>query len=521
MRTLISLIVTLLISHLAFSQEAPGWVNPVQRSAMYPEEKYLVCFKSDVLAKDNDPAALAETLLKLAKNQLVEQLRVTIKSSTSIHIENSNTHTKEIFLQAGTATSEANLTGLKTEIWYNKKKKDKEVCVIAVIKKSDLIAGCKSGMADLQGRITKKLDIAKQFMAAGETEKAINAYYECYPLIRELNNDLAILASIGNEAAGSGAADPELLVTQGISEVRKGKELDLDQACFFIANGLKQQLIALIESGEFSDKDKISIGGFIYQDSKMGSEFSSRVSAILEQKLTSLKVPAYSSADIKSSGSKPEQDGGNFSLSGSYWVEGNKVKVISNIKNNAGGTTLASGQEYLPMAWFTANGVKYLPDNYEIAKARENALNKNELPSTTLQVDVWTNKGAETPVFSKGDTMLMYMKVNRPCFIRMIYYLADGQKTLLVDNKEITAEFVGKVFEFPDQFICEAPFGSETLQVCAQTEPFKPLNTKMENGYKMILDNVNGILANTRGMKSASMQFKQAEKRLDLTTVEK
>jgi len=101
-----------------------GLVSPSQRSSMYPEDKYLVSFKSDFTTRDADPSGLAETLLKLAKSQLVEQIRVTIKSSTSIQIENLNTNSREIFQQAGTATSEANLTGLKTETWINKKKKE-------------------------------------------------------------------------------------------------------------------------------------------------------------------------------------------------------------------------------------------------------------------------------------------------------------------------------------------------------------------------------------------------------------
>ncbi|MEI7492034.1 MAG: hypothetical protein WCK92_11590 [Bacteroidota bacterium] len=519
MRAFSSFIVFLMISHSALSQEIPGWVDPEERSSIYPEAKYLVCFKSDIAAKGEDPAAMAEILLKLAKTQLVEQIRVSIKNSVSTRIENVNTRTKENFLQASTATSEASLAGLRTETCYNKKKKDKEVCVIAVIKKSDLIAGCKTGITDLQGRINRKLDLAKQLAASGETEKAISAYYECFPLISDLSNDMAILVSLGLDEGVSTATDPEMRVTQGISEVRKGKELDLDQACFFIANGLKQQLKGLTESGEFDVKEELAIGGFLYQDSRMGSEFSARISAILEQKLTSLKIPAYSSADIKNS--KKSGDSSRFMLTGSYWVEGNRIKIIANVRNCQTGSTVASGQEYLPMSWFSSNGVKYLPDNYEIALAREKALSKNELPLNALQVDVWTNKGSENPVFKDKDTMLLYMKVNRPCFIRMIYYLSDGRKTLLVDNKEITPDQVGKVFQFPDVFICSSPFGSEALQVCAQTEPFKTLSTKMDDGYRFILDNVEGILANTRGMKSASQQFRQSETRLDLTTVEK
>jgi len=41
----------------------------------------------------------------------------------------------------------------------------------------------------------------------------------------------------------------------------------------------------------------------------------------------------------------------------------------------------------------------------------------------------------------------------------------------------------------------------------------------LENGYKMILDDVGSILANVRGMKAISQAEFIAEKRLDLTTL--
>jgi len=59
------------------------------------------------------------------------------------------------------------------------------------------------------------------------------------------------------------------------------------------------------------------------------------------------------------------------------------------------------------------------------------------------------------------------------------------------------------------------------LQVVAQTEPFSPLNTKEENGYLFITDDVKTILENVRGMKNSNQKILRAEKRIDITTLAK
>jgi hypothetical protein len=58
----------------------------------------------------------------------------------------------------------------------------------------------------------------------------------------------------------------------------------------------------------------------------------------------------------------------------------------------------------------------------------------------------------------------------------------------------------------------------ETIQLIAQTSPFKPLSTRLEGGYQMIEDDTPAILANVRGMKTIGETVLIGEKRLVLTT---
>jgi hypothetical protein len=68
--------------------------------------------------------------------------------------------------------------------------------------------------------------------------------------------------------------------------------------------------------------------------------------------------------------------------------------------------------------------------------------------------------------------------------------MADGSQVLFVDNYYISSDKVNKVYELPYEFECSAPFGVETIQLSAQSEPFKKLNTKIVDGYEFVSDDL-------------------------------
>jgi len=104
----------------------------------------------------------------------------------------------------------------------------------------------------------------------------------------------------------------------------------------------------------------------------------------------------------------------------------------------------------------------------------------------------------------------------------MIYHLADNQSVLLMDNYYVAAHMANKVIELPDEFECAEPFGVETLQVNAQTEPFAALRTRDIDGYQFIDESLSDILIGTRGLKKVSQKpIDKAEKRVIFTTMKR
>ncbi|MFC2102492.1 DUF4384 domain-containing protein [Bacteroidota bacterium] len=504
---LLGLLVLFISPILLTAQEEPGWVNPAKRRAMFPDGQYLSGFKSGTFERDEDTEPIVDRLIKMAKTDLLEQIKVTIKSTATFNLENMNSQSLEHFRQASTSTAEASLTGLKTESFADQKKR--EVYAIAYLKIADLVESCKANLVEKENKVNSLIKLAGDLAASGNLQQALSTYYDCFPLVREMENDISLVVSLGKESTQNQIPQLEYLINTGISDLRQGKGLTLDEACLFLSNGLKQQVKYLDPEGF------LIMGTFTYQDSKMGSEFASHMGATLEQKMT---LVGFNLKTVDAARDALKEGDLVYCLSGTFWNEGDRVKIISNIRRLNDGKSLASMEEYIPQQWMKDHQVQVVPDNYTLAINRQKDFMKTDIPTDDLDISIWTNKGAENPLFREGDTMMVYTQVNKPCYIRLIYYLADGTKTLLVDNFNIPQENLNSPIKYPYPFICDAPYGSEILQALAQTQPFQPLKTIKKDGYLVIQEDVKGIMDNFRGMKTTVPELLQSEKRVDITT---
>jgi len=496
------------LCHVGLTQN-PDWTDPEQRKTLYPESQFLTGFSSEVLRKAENTDELRQKHLGFAKAQLVESISVNIKSSATLNLENLNSKTLEQFKQASVSFAEAKFTGLKTESWYDEKKKI--ISAFVYVRIAELVKACKADLTEKSFLLKKKIDAADTYSTSGNLEQALKSYYLCFPLIREIENDEAMLVAIGKESMPEQTEDYELQINQTISNLRKNKILSLDDACLFMSDGIRQQVNGIeLEGG-------LGLGSFTYQNTRMGSDFSSRISTCLEQKMVRQGFDLKSQSDPKNESSGKDSSG--YVFSGTYWEEGENIKIIGNLQNLKTNRTIAGVEEFLPKKWCTDHSVKYLADNFDQAITRQKQFAENEITNGGLIAELWTNRGKDNPIFTRGDTMRVYVRVNQPCYIRLIYYFSDGTKTLLLDSRYIGEDKTDKTILLPDLFVCDAPFGSETIQMIAQSDTFKPLTVKIEDGYKMILDDVDSILANVRGMKVIGQVEFIAEKRLDLTTL--
>jgi hypothetical protein len=291
-------------------------------------------------------------------------------------------------------------------------------------------------------------------------------------------------------------------VDSNINTLRNSNKLSLDEAANFLAFGFSMQ------SGEM--KTPVKLANFTYQDTPMGSPFSRRFRGMLEQSL--INQAHYNVVD-------PEVKSQGMVLTGSYWEEGDKLKVTALLRNETNGDAVASASCYIPIESLQQLSVDFKPENYKDAMTNMKMFAKDEMKGGELQVEVLTNKGKDGQIFSEGEMMKLFVRANRECYLRFIYHLADGSKVLLLDNYYINRDKVNQVYELPYTFECAEPFGVETLQLNAQTEVFEPLTVRSESGYDFIQENTEQILVKTRGFKKKEGEVLKAEEIVMFTTM--
>ena len=139
------------------------------------------------------------------------------------------------------------------------------------------------------------------------------------------------------------------------------------------------------------------------------------------------------------------------------------------------------------------------------------------LEAAHLAFDLLTNKGRGELTFVGGDTMAVYVRTNRPAYVRIVNRLADGRRVVLEDNLYIDESRIhGPVLV--GSYECAPPFGNETILAFARTEPFPPLRTVSEDGYAFLEEDLERYAARTRGFKKISVL--QAEAQIRIVTKE-
>ncbi|MBU1008835.1 MAG: DUF4384 domain-containing protein [Bacteroidetes bacterium] len=490
--------------------QAPAWVSYETRKISYPENKFLVSFKSQSFSKKDDPAKLLADLTVQSRADIADQIRINIQTSANYQVENVNTNTEEAFKLKSQSVSEASLTGLKTESYIDHKKD--YAYVISWIKIADLLLQCEANAEANKQKLEGHIASAEKLSADAHLERAQLAFYQCYPLLRLMEKDASVLAAYGKLEANQALVDLESRVQGGINGLEKNRSFNMDETVFLIADGFSKQLEPT-KAGL-----PVFMGSFSFQDTRAGNTFSPMFAGSLAQKMVT------SGFLVHQTDSKPANSVATnncYYVTGTYWEDGDMLKLVTSIYKKPEGMIAASMEGKISLKWLQDHNIKYKPENLDLAKQRQNDLTKGDMQNDDLNIDVWTNKGNDMPVYTRNDSMNIYFTANKSCYIRLIYLLADGTKTLLIDNYRVDESMTNQVITYPEPFVCDAPFGSEIIQVMAQTAPFGQLQVYQQYGYTMIREDLKGIMLNYRGMKKADQRVQQAQKRIYLTTIDR
>ncbi|MEN7546704.1 DUF4384 domain-containing protein [Rapidithrix thailandica] len=505
---LLSTFVLVLTSLSLFAQE-PFWTDYARRKAKLPESRYLVGFSSQAQVSAARKEDAMEALLEMAKKQLVESVQVTVKSISTMNIENLDSKTLEYFKQSSVSYSNLNISGLKTETYYDAKKQ--EAFAIAYARRSEVTENYRQTLLKNLHTLESSLKEIGRYFTEENQEMAIKTCFGSQTLFREIEEAQTIIIAMGQTSQEEIKASIEKYhlyqtqVNQYLTQLTSYEKLTLNEVAFYISAGFKAQIGRPVASTQLYN--------FTYENTQVGSEFSQRLSLALEQKL--IQEGEFEIV-------KPTEYSENFKplhlITGTYWKEANRLKIVAILRNARNGKAIASMEGYLPLQWLTQNQVDYVPENFQQAQQEEKTFVEEATKHQDFYIDMWTNKGKDGLVFSEGELLKISVNTNESCYLRVIYHLADGSRVLLLDNYYIADAHTNTTYTLPHEFECAAPFGVETLQVNAQTRKFKPLEVEEEYGYVFIQNDLESLLENTRGFVKVK-KVKTAEKRLTITTV--
>ena len=493
----------------AMQAQLPDWVDFGRRQALYPHVKYFTGFSMDKKEKDESVFDLLEKLEENAADELVNSVQVTVESVSTLQAIEIDYDFHETFKHSSSSFSKIDLSGLKTETYYDKKKKTGYA--LAYVKKTGLLDYYKGLVSKIQNDIAGKIKLAEQYVEMSEEENALKTYYECMPLFREADAALTIVLLLqAPEKEINNIGQYELKVKTGISSIFKSDQLNITEVCHFMVFGLKKQ------TGKLNNL--IRLGTFTYEDTKMGSSFSRRFAKAFEKEL--IEEAAYR-ITTKAPDPLKKKAACKYLLNGTYWKEGGNIRIIAILRDIETSKPFACSEGLLPVKWLDENEISYKPENFGEACENMKIFKKNEIINGGMQLDVWTNKGDESPIFEENDTLQFHIRANHECYVRIVNYFADGTRVLLIDNLYIGSDKVNKVISLPIKFYCAPPFGTEVLQANAQTEAFNPLRIESKQGYDFILGDLDEVINNTRGFKPIKNEDLRAEKRIIVTTLRK
>lgn len=502
----LSIVVLVFIGQFMYAQ-TPNWVQAVQRTALYPENKYILGYSEYKNQQDLPELEFIEKLKNIAQTNLIQSVQTTIESASVRYAEESANQFKELFMVSGVATSGMTISGLHFETFYDKK--SKTGYVLAYADRQQVFENYKGILQRTKNNISQKLDQAMALKA--QQTKQLTIINSCFTDFREAEEAQSIMYALKPTVNES-----EILLSEfknlktGVetlkSTLEKSVATDINEAASMLIFNIRNQL-----SGEVKTVRLVNLS---YQDTKMGSTFSRRFSKSMEQKLAS-----DAGLSVLTDITEQHQENVTFLLTGTYWEEGNNLRILLLLKNLQTTKTIASAETRLDLTWLTQNGINYKPENFQEAYSNMKAFSTNEVSGGGFDAELWTNKGDQNLIFTEGDKMKLFVRVNHECYIRVIYHMADASRVLLVDNYYIGSDKVNKVYELPFEFECSEPFGVETLQLNAQTNTFDALNVTKQDGYDFINDGLDKILVNTRGMKKVTQEVLKAEKRVVITTM--
>ncbi|MGD1891203.1 MAG: hypothetical protein ACFB15_11495 [Cyclobacteriaceae bacterium] len=488
----------------------PDWVTGKGNSARFPNAKYLTGLGIATWHKDSSKEAIARQAYAAAQKALIEQVRVRIQSTSESFKQQADQSFSASYQALVTANSQLEVVGLQKETYHDRKEKLFYTWVYAL--RDDVITSYQRKLALSNEQLQDRFAQAQRYADSNMKAEAEQQLLQCRTLLTQQAPWQAVLHSLQPSVTPTEPSVTLAKIENALHQLISEDANSLDDLAYELVYQLKQSLEQPLQ--------RVVVSPPLYRASEMASTFSYFFRDRLEQEL--IQYADWQTMrldDVQFNNGSPTM---RYPLRGTYEVLGDQLHISFFVKDVFAQQVISMATARLDVGVIESAQLAYLPVRYEENQAEQQLMAAQEVSDTGIDLEVWTNKGEDALVFSEGERMNIYFRVNMPCHVRFVYHLADGQRVHFFDQY-LEESQVGKVQEVPYDFICDctgAPCGIETLQINAQETAFVPLATHDVGGYRFITEDLSSVLQKNRGMKQDESMYR-AERRLVITTMER
>lgn len=361
------------VSYATLAQKAPPWAEYSSRTSMYPNNKYLVGFATEINIEKYQASTTFDKLNQISRNQIIEAIHVSIQAESQMNISVENTKTDELFEMSSQSASKAQLVGLKFENHYDKKNKTAYSFSYVLI--NDII--------DYYNDIlrTNTDIIVKDFSgisSSNDKNTALKLLYDSQLKLREIDQATVILVAMKqtNNVDFGGITGMKKQVEDYANQILGNAPVTIDN----IAKYFSYSLIPQTEEGSPA---AVCTTLFSYKDSGAESDFSE-----------TLKSSIYNTIGSESTLSAVESDSENcnYLLSGTYQESDNDLIVSVSLVNKNNGNIVASKERTFSKSVLSLDGLRLLPANFEWIEDIPNIKLVGNGEEFVLQTDEYIDK---------------------------------------------------------------------------------------------------------------------------------
>lgn len=386
MKKTLLITIAFLFSVAAMAQK-PEWADYYKRQQMYPDNEFLVGFISGTNNEDKDAAKLKTTYETMAKDKLIQGIQVEIESNNKMLITNENGKSSEEFLSKSVSFSKANVSGLNTQSFYDRKKK--EVYAIAFVNKKELAYYYFNQIESGKGQIEQKLAEGRKYAKKGNKEEALRSFYEAMPFLNKIDEARVLLIALNRKMYADINTDEinklKLDLINEIDLLIKPSDLNLSESAYFVAYGLFLQL------GEINET--LFLESFTFENTGLNSIFSEKWNNEFSAAL--VKAGDY---EIGKASRKEK-----LTVQGNYWKEGGYIKLNASVIKDKQIIAVSKGS--IPLAWLKGENIDFVPGQVKKMEALANTSLKLKDAPKVIKLGSASTQAIKMEVLNGGKPM--------------------------------------------------------------------------------------------------------------------